>query len=269
MAALPFRMRAEHVYGTHEDADDPSFVTLDDAALWLERPQAATRHAGHAGHACPVAVLAASAHPALERFAGTRVGLSDDLILLRGPLNGANARALRETLPWLRPRPLGMTLSAGFGDRLGMATPGHVRALHRLHEAMPDARVAPIFAQQSVRENARTGRTPQDVLDDATWGAFAAGWHGLVGADVDQVKTVEDLDAIAAAGHTLYTFDPGDYVVSLDHVFPDGLRAAFDALPWRELETTLGDLVRRYATYSSNWRRAPSSFRRMISCVPR
>ena len=42
-----------------------------------------------------------------------------------------NARALRSALPWLTPSRFGLHTSAGFGDRLGLATPGHVRALQR------------------------------------------------------------------------------------------------------------------------------------------
>ena len=50
--------------------------------------------------------------------------------------------------------PLGLSPSFGFGDRLGLATPGHIAAVK-------GTKFAPIFAQQSVRENTRTGRTPQ------------------------------------------------------------------------------------------------------------
>ncbi len=59
--------------------------------------------------------------------------------------------------------PLSLTPSFGFGDRLGLATPGHIAAVR-------GTKFAPIFAQQSVRENARTGRTPQQVMDDAQAG---------------------------------------------------------------------------------------------------
>src|SRR5450759_1805074 len=40
-----------------------------------------------------------------------------------------NAAALRQLVPWPRPRPLGDVASMGLGDRLGMATPAHVEAL--------------------------------------------------------------------------------------------------------------------------------------------
>jgi hypothetical protein len=44
------------------------------------------------------------------------------------PLTPENAALLRQKLPWLNPTPLGMQTSAGFGDRLGLATPGHIAA---------------------------------------------------------------------------------------------------------------------------------------------
>ena len=44
------------------------------------------------------------------------------------PLTHANAAELRRRLPGLRPVPLGLQTSAGTGDRLGLATPGHARA---------------------------------------------------------------------------------------------------------------------------------------------
>ena len=91
------------------------------------------------------------------------------------PLSAENARALRQRLPWLNPRPLGLQTSAGFGDRLGLATPGHVKAMRETRGAV--GAIAPIFAQQSVRENARTHRTPQQVIDDAAWGVFQSGWR--------------------------------------------------------------------------------------------
>jgi tagaturonate epimerase len=59
-------------------------------------------------------------------------------------------RALRATFGWLQPRPIGLNTSAGFGDRLGLATPGHVRALQRVLREAPGSTIAPIFAQQSI-----------------------------------------------------------------------------------------------------------------------
>ena len=100
---------------------------------------------------------------------------------------------------------LGLSPSFGFGDRLGLATPGHIAAVL-------GTGFAPVFAQQSVRENARTGRTPQQVLDDALRAVDAAGWEGPWGADADHLKNPADLLPFVAAGYTFYTVDPGEHV---------------------------------------------------------
>ncbi|MCS7010600.1 MAG: tagaturonate epimerase family protein, partial [Anaerolineales bacterium] len=103
--------------------------------------------------------------------------------------------------------PLGLSPSFGFGDRLGLATPGHITALR---SSASDLR--PVFAQQSVRENLRTGRTPQQVLDDARRAVEAAGWDAPWGADADHLKSLDDLPPFVQAGYTFYTVDPGDHV---------------------------------------------------------
>jgi hypothetical protein len=157
------------------------------------------------------------------------------------PLTLANAAALRDQLPWLQPQPLGLKKSAGCGDRLGLATPGHIRAVRHT------GNIAPILAQQSMRENARTGRTPQQVIDDALWGVFQEGWRGTWGADADHLKTTDDVDLCVTAGYTFFTIDPGDHVDNAAHTAPlDVLRDKFRALPWAELEDSPDDLRERY-----------------------
>ncbi len=176
----------------------------------------------------------------LGGFAGQQQG---DVLVCS--LTAENAAVLRERLPWLRPRSLGLQTSAGCGDRLGLATPGHVRAARKYET------IAPIFAQQSVRENARTGRTPQQVMDDATWGLFQEGWCEPWGSDADHLKTPQDIDSFAAAGFTLYTVDPGDHVDGEAHTAsPAEVDAKMQALPWDTLEDTLGDMERRYLNHS-------------------
>ncbi|MBZ5587757.1 MAG: tagaturonate epimerase family protein [Acidobacteriia bacterium] len=175
-------------------------------------------------------------------FEGTGPGPRGELLC---PLNRANAAALRARLPWLRPVPLGLRTSVGFGDRLGLATPGHARAIRQFPGG--EGKIAGVFAQQSVRENARTGRTPQEVLDDATWGLFQEGWREPWGADADHLKTPTDVDDFAAAGYTFFTIDPGTHVDDKAHDLPPAaLEARVRALPWDALEDSLGDLKRRY-----------------------
>lgn len=155
---------------------------------------------------------------------------------LTGVLTARNARAVRALRPNLVPAPIGLRTSAGTGDRLGMATPGHVQAFR---QSAP--RVRPVFAQQSIREMDRLGRTPQQVLDDATFGCLEAGWDGPVGADADHLKTTADIDRCLAAGFSLFTIDVGDFVND-----PSGVDPA--ALPWAELADDLDSARRRYAS---------------------
>ena len=102
---------------------------------------------------------------------------------------------------------LGLQPSFGFGDRIGLATPGHVAAMKAAGNG-----IAPIFPQQSIREMKRTGRSPQEVIDAALAGMRSSGWSGICGADADHLKTPADVDATAAAGFTFYTIDPSDFV---------------------------------------------------------
>jgi tagaturonate epimerase len=127
-----------------------------------------------------------------------------------------------------RPQLLGLRPSVGLGDRIGLATPGHVRALRST-----SSRLAPIFAQQSIREMERTARTPGDVMDDATRGLLEAGWEGPFGADADHLKTTEHIDRCLPHGYTFFTIDPSDHVGA--------------PVPWERLEDTPRDLVARLA----------------------
>lgn len=127
--------------------------------------------------------------------------------------------------------PLGLSPSFGFGDRLGLATPGHILALREAR-----APLLPVFAQQSVRENARTGRSPQQVLDDARRAVEAAGWDGPWGADADHLKTPDDLPPFVQAGYTFYTVDPGAYVDNDADSDPiPALREKARSLGWDEI----------------------------------
>lgn len=214
-----------------------SFVTYDGAAFWLQRT----------GQGCQLGVLAPADHLALRQFQGEARPYREGYRQLLCPTDHANARTLREVLPWLTPLPLGLATSAGFGDRLGLATPGHIRALKRVLAEAPDKSIAPIFAQQSIREMNRTRRSPDDVLSDATWGTFQAGWRGPVGADADHLKTPEDIDICAAAGYSFYTFDPGAYVDSeVDEAPAEAVRRKVEALAWDRLESSVKDLERAF-----------------------
>jgi len=177
-------------------------------------------------------ILYADRDPVLDGFLGAErhvQAAGRGLRLLLCPTTYANAIVLHRALPFTKPQVLGLRTSAGCGDRLGMATPGHVRAIRK-------TQIAPIYAQQSIREMERTNRTPMDVVNDGTWGVFQEGWRGGYGADADHLKDTASIDACVAAGFTFYTFDPRDHVDNAAHTdaLPT-LRKKFAALPWDRL----------------------------------
>ena len=173
--------------------------------------------------------------PAAGDFAGTdetrQLG-GVNVVLKLCERSHANAAAIRRHLPFTAPGLLGSGPSIGLGDRLGIATPAHVRAVRATG-------VRPAFAQQSIREMSRTGRSPDDVLDDATWGVLQEGYRDGYAADADHLKSVADLEACVAAGFTMFTVDPGDHVDDAAAAADaDGLATRFAALPWAALETS-------------------------------
>jgi hypothetical protein len=144
---------------------------------------------------------------------------------------------------------LGLAPSFGFGDRIGLATPGHVAAMCRAGSG-----ILPIFPQQSIREMVRTGRSPQQVMNDALDGMRQAGWTGPTGGDADHLKTTEDIDATTAAGFTFFTIDPSGHVdAHADDYDEPTLRARFaevanqvgwiDAYRGRSVKLTTGKTV--------------------------
>jgi len=180
---------------------------------------------------------------ALAELAGERgwaVFDGREVLVLVTPTDRRAAQLVRRDLPFTLPRVVGLERSVGCGDRLGLGTPGHVRAVR-------GTGVVPVFAQQSIREMDRTGRTPEQVMDDALWGVLREGYRDGFGADADHLKTEEDVATCVEAGFTMFTIDPGDHVNdTADALTLDLLEAAFEALPWAGLETTPRECRRRY-----------------------
>ncbi len=170
-----------------------------------------------------------------------KVGEIDGKCVCVGPCDHQNAVALRKLLPWSAPRCLGLATSAGFGDRLGLATPGHIRAVL-------GTGIAPVFAQQSIREMTRTARTPEQVMDCATYGVIQEGFTDGFGSDADHLQRPEDIAATVPAGFTQFTIDPGAQVDNAaDSLPPATLAEKLALLDYETLATSPGDLRAMYA----------------------
>ncbi|MDR0526147.1 MAG: tagaturonate epimerase family protein [Spirochaetaceae bacterium] len=126
--------------------------------------------------------------------------------IFRAPLTHANGEVLRKLFPFTKPvRGLTQAKSFGTGDRLGIATPGHIQVFERYD-------VFPVFAQQSIRELNLTDRTYEDVLDAATFGVFQEGFKSGFGADGDHLKTIKDVEYALSLGFSMITLDCSDYI---------------------------------------------------------
>ena len=229
---------------TRPDELDPSAVTLlndgaypesqvsyEGASYWLERSADDAKRL----------VAVADEESAFRGFAGT-TERTNGQVRLAADTTPENAQALRSALPWLTPSRFGLHTSVGFGDRLGLATPGHVRALKTV-----GGPINPVFAQQSIREMGRCHRTPRNVLDDATWGAFQAGWTTPVGGDADHLEKLEDIDDTVAAGFVFYTLDPKAEVdPEAEHADAAVIQQKVEALDWPSLDSDLATFRKSY-----------------------
>lgn len=122
------------------------------------------------------------------------------------PLTHENRLVLNHHFEFTRPIACGREgASIGLGDRLGIATPGHVKAVN-------NRKVLPVFAQQSKRELNLTGRTFKGVLDDAVFGVFRSGYRKGFGADADHLKTAEDIQEAIDLGYSMITLDCSDFI---------------------------------------------------------
>lgn len=159
---------------------------------------------------------------------------------LKCELSHENAEAIRRRFEFANPVLIGKKNSYGFGDRLGNAGPAHVRAVR-------GTGFKPVFAQQSIRELERTGRTAEEVMDAATWAVFQEGYHEGFGGDGDHLKTTKDIDLMVSAGYTMFTIDPSDYVVDrAREMSEEELKNAFKSLPWEELEDSPDTFPNRF-----------------------
>ena len=126
--------------------------------------------------------------------------------VFKAPLIHKNAENLRKLFPFTAPvRGLSKKQSFGLGDRLGIATPGHI-------DLFKNKDVFPIFAQQSIRELNLTSRSYEDVLDAVTFAVFREGYRKGFGADGDHLKTISDVEYALSLGFSMITLDCSDHI---------------------------------------------------------
>ena len=122
------------------------------------------------------------------------------------PLTHENAVLLRRLVPFTAPKPvLSQQRTFGVGDRLGIATPGHLRVFEQ-YDAFP------VLAQQSIRELNLTKRTYADVLDSATFAVFREDFQKGFGADGDHLKTDAEVEYALSNGYTMITLDCSEHI---------------------------------------------------------
>ena len=116
-------------------------------------------------------------------------------------LSHSNRLVLNEYFDYTNPIAAGKLIpTLGLGDRLGIASPGHI-------EAIRNRGVIPVLAQQSIRELDLTGRTFDDVLDAAAFAVFQQGYKDGFVADGDHLKREEDIKMSLDLGYTMITLD--------------------------------------------------------------
>jgi hypothetical protein len=142
------------------------------------------------------------------------------------PLTHENRLVLNKYFEYTKPRAFGNTgATMGLGDRLGLASPGHIKAIGAKE-------IKPVLAQQSIRELDLTNRSYEDVLDAVSFAVFQEGYKGGYGADGDHLKLEEDIKMSLDLGFTMITLDCSD---KIDNTIPGAseayIESKYNALP--------------------------------------
>ncbi|MDD2353324.1 MAG: tagaturonate epimerase family protein [Atribacterota bacterium] len=152
----------------------------------------------------------------------------DGLLFKICPLTHNNLTKLQSVFNYLYPSIAKNRASFGTGDRLGIATPAHLKAFHGKD-------IFPVLAQLSTREITRTESSLQRVMDNAIWGCFEMGYEGPFGSDADHIKDFDNLQEAINCGFTLYTIDPSDHInKDIIHKSSNEIRNEYQSYPNRK-----------------------------------
>ena len=122
------------------------------------------------------------------------------------PLTVENSKVIRSLFDYTNPKPhKGHHITIGLGDRLGLASAGHIRLVRGFD-------VFPVLAQQSMRELNLTGRTYDDVIAAAVWAVFRENYTKGYGADGDHLKTSGEVKHALDCGCTMITLDCSEHI---------------------------------------------------------
>lgn len=169
-------------------------------------------------------VVTGGLHPGRE-LEGERTEAGGTPVFV-GPLSHGNALALMRHFPFTAPVPhRGRPFTLGLGDRLGIASGGHLRAIQ-------GRGVFPVLAQQSIRELNLTGRTYEEVLAAAAFAVFEEGYIDGYGADGDHLKTPDEIRYALRCGYTMITLDCSEQIDNTAASLGDAeAKARYDGLP--------------------------------------
>lgn len=140
-------------------------------------------------------------------------------------LTHANRLVLNKYFPYTVPQAFGTQVATiGLGDRLGLASPGHIKTV-------AGKEIKPILAQQSIRELNLTGRDYKQVIDAAAFAVFQEGYTGGYGADGDHLKVEEDIQMSLDLGFTMITLDCSDKIDNdIEGLSEQEIQVKYDAL---------------------------------------
>jgi hypothetical protein len=171
-------------------------------------------------------ILSMGEGAALKKLEGQYVNGDFGVEMKLCPLTHLNRLAINELLPYTMPIAFGRnTPTFGVGDRLGLATPGHIRVFR-------NRGAKPILSQQSKRELGLTGRTYEKVLDDVCFAVFQEGYQGGFGADGDHLKSIPDIEEALNCGYTMITLDCSEEIGrGVNGLSPEKAKELYLSLP--------------------------------------
>ncbi len=158
----------------------------------------------------------------------------DEVYIQIVEINFENSQILKKIFPFTAPISLrDKKTTFGCGDRLGLASPGHIRACLNYD-------IYPVLAQQSIRELNLTKRTYNEVTARAAFLVFQEGFERGYGADGDHLKTIDDIDVALQAGMPMITLDLSE-VMNADAAdwSEDKINEAFEKLDSAEKDRML------------------------------